>query len=214
MSGVVRRLADNTSGASVATNARRKRFAEMLARFPELPDMRVLDLGGTLSYWHNVPLRPRHVTLVNLDATPDIGDGYEVLRADACDLPTPLRERSFDLTMSNSLIEHVGGHERRIRFAEQVRASASHYWVQTPYRYFPIEPHWVFPGQQFLPARGRIWLSQRWKGGHVQSTPDTAPDDVLWIELLSVTELRHYFPDADIYRERFCGITKSITAVR
>ena len=23
--------------------------------------------------------------------------------------------------------------------------------MQTPYRYFPIEPHWLFPGMQFLP---------------------------------------------------------------
>ena len=28
--------------------------------------------------------------------------------------------------------------------------------VQIPYRYFPIEPHWLFPGLQFLPQRARI----------------------------------------------------------
>ena len=25
--------------------------------------------------------------------------------------------------------------------------------MQTPYRYFPIEPHWIAPGMQFLSAR-------------------------------------------------------------
>ena len=213
MRGVVRKLADNSRGSSLATSARRRRFVEMLARFPDLADMRVLDLGGTMSYWEHVPVRPEHIVLVNLDAEPKRGDGYELLRGDACDLPAEVTAQSFDLTFSNSVIEHVGGHERRLRFAEQVRSSAPHYWVQTPYRYFPVEPHWVLPGQQFLPVKTRVWLSRRWKAGHVQSTAESAADDVLWIELLSVTELSHYFPEADIYREKFCGLTKSITAV-
>ena len=85
MPAVIRKVADNASGTSLATGARRKRFAEMLIRFPNLSDMRVLDLGGTMSYWEQVPVRPRHVVLVNLDATPGTGDGYEVIRGDACD---------------------------------------------------------------------------------------------------------------------------------
>lgn len=53
----------------------------------------------------------------------------------------------------NSPLEHVGGgHERRLRFAESVHALADRHRVQTPYRYFPIKPHWLAPGMQFLPV--------------------------------------------------------------
>jgi SAM-dependent methyltransferase len=216
MPGLVRRIADNTEPTSLSTMARQKRFAELMRRFPGLADMRVLDLGGTPGFWSMAPVRPRAVTVVNLDAdlrASDGTDGIELVRGDACDLPATVVDRDYDLTFSNSLIEHVGGHQRRLEFARQVTAAAPHYWVQTPYRYFPIEPHWVFPGQQFMPALARSFVSRTWKGGHIQSAPDTALDDVLWVELLSVTELQHYFPEADIYRERFLGLTKSITAV-
>lgn len=212
--GPIRKLADNSDAASLASAARRKRFTELTRRFPDLGSMRVLDLGGAPAFWRSAPVRPAHVTVVNLD--PFGGgapDGIEVLRADACDLPESVRKRGYDLTFSNSVIEHVGGHHRRLAFADAVRTTAPHYWIQTPYRYFPIEPHWVFPGQQFLPAGMRAWASARWRWGHIHSDASTAIEDVLSIELLSVTELRHYFPDAEIYRERFLGLTKSITAV-
>ena len=211
---LTRKLADSADDASLAARARRKRFAELLRRFPALADMTVLDLGGTPAFWASAPVRPRRVTIVNLDDMGGGADGVDVVRADACELPEELAQGAFDLTFSNSLIEHVGGHQRRLQFAQQVRAMAPHYWVQTPYRYFPLEPHWVFPGQQFLPAAARAYISRTWKAGHIHSDAATAVQDVLWVELLGVTELRHYFPDADIYRERFCGLTKSVTAVR
>ena len=220
MPGLVRRIADNTEPTSLSTMARQKRFAELTRRFPNLADMRVLDLGGTPGFWSMAPVRPRAVTVVNLDddlhasAGAEGTESIDLVRGDACDLPTSVLGQRYDLTFSNSLIEHVGGHQRRLEFARQVKNAAPHYWVQTPYRYFPIEPHWVFPGQQFLPAVARSFVSRTWKGGHIQSDPDSALDDVLWVELLSVTELQHYFPEADIYRERFLGLTKSITAVR
>lgn len=211
---LTRKLTDSTDDTSLSARARRKRFAELLRRFPTLADMTVLDLGGTPGFWAGAPVRPRHVTIVNLDDMGGGSQGIDVVQADACDLPAEATGRSYDLTFSNSLIEHVGGHQRRLQFAKQVRAAAPHYWVQTPYRYFPLEPHWVFPGQQFLPAPARAYISRTWKAGHIRSDVSSAVADVLWVELLGVTELRHYFPEADIYRERFGGLTKSITAVR
>jgi hypothetical protein len=212
--GLARKLADSSDTGSFASHARRKRFAELQRRFPDLADMSVLDLGGTPGFWETASTRPRHVTVVNLDDIGESSGGLEVIHADACELPETITTRDYDLTFSNSLIEHLGGHQRRSRFARQVRDLAPHYWVQTPYRYFPFEPHWVFPGQQFLPAKARAYISRTWTRGHIHSDATTAVDDVLWIELLSVTELCHYFPDGDLYRERFAGLTKSITVVR
>ena len=126
-----------------------------------------------------------------------------------------VNNQEFDLVFSNSLIEHLGGHGARVRFAEAVRKLAPRYAVQTPYRYFPIEPHWLFPGMQFLPNIMQGWLAPRWPLGHTHGWPsDRARDEVLYTELLSASDFRTYFPDARIQWERIAGVPKSMTAIR
>lgn len=69
--------------------------------------------------------------------------------------------------------------------------------MQTPYRYFPVEPHWVAPGMQFLPVKARAVMARQWPLGHM------GPDEiVLDVELVSATELKHYFPHSLIWHER------------
>jgi hypothetical protein len=80
--------------------------------------------------------------------------------------------------------------------------------VQTPNRYFPIEPHYQLPFFQFLPRSARMALNRRfslgWQGkGHWEE-----------ITLLSAGDLKRLFPDAEIRRERVLGLTKSLIAVR
>ncbi|HEX4655360.1 MAG TPA: hypothetical protein VH274_06445, partial [Mycobacteriales bacterium] len=139
-----RRLSDKT---------RARRWVEVQRRFPDLATMRVLDLGGTLRMWASAPVRPKHVTIVNLDPRLDspTSDWYDVLPGDACAPDAELLDRGYDLVYSNSLLEHVGGHAKRRELATVIRDAAPLHWVQTPYRYFPIEPHWLVPGMQFLP---------------------------------------------------------------
>jgi hypothetical protein len=86
--------------------------------------------------------------------------------------------------------------------------------VQTPYRYFPIEPHWLFPGLQFLPLAARSRLAAKWPLAH--SRPQdaaTAMSEVQWTELVGIAELRAYFPGSTLHKERMAGLTKSLTAV-
>jgi len=113
------------------------------------------------------------------------------------------------------VLEHVGGHERRLRFAEAVHALAEAHWVQTPYRYFPIEPHWIAPGMQFAPVRARVALARRWPLAHTRpDCPETAMQQVLWTELVDRSQMRHYFPHSRIRTERLVGLIKSLIAVR
>ena len=135
------------------------------------------------------------------------------VQGDACDPPAHVRDAEFDLVYSNSLIEHVGGHARRCDFASVVHAMASRHWVQTPYRYFPIEPHWLFPGLQFLPQRARAWAIQRWPLSSFRPNSELALRHVLEVELLSQTEMKYYFPRSELLKERVLGLTKSIIAV-
>lgn len=200
---------------SLAERMRLRRWDRLMAEFPGLENMRVLDLGGTTLWWIRSPARPKSVTVINLK---EPGEGLPWVRpiaGDACDAPQLVGDDEFDMVFSNSLIEHLGGHAQRARFAQVVRSMAPRYAVQTPYRYFPVEPHWVFPGMQFLPVNCRDWLAPRWPLGHTYRWPAAdAQEEVMFTELLSATEMRMYFPDALVVWERFAGLPKSMTALR
>lgn len=202
---------------SLSCTLRATRFREFLRRFPELDRMRVLDLGGTPDFWRAVPIRPAYVTTLNLDDKYDPQETWlDHVVADACDL-TSLESCAgdYNLVVSNSLIEHVGGYQRRRELAHVVMAAAPAHWVQTPDRYFPIEPHYLAPGFQFLPVRARAAAVQHWPLGHERvHTRAAALAQVLTIDLISATELRHLFPASEIWHERLGVLSKSIVAVK
>lgn len=210
---VIKKVGDPYSPSSFASKARAKRWDEMLARFPELPEMKVVDLGGNVEYWKLAPVRPAHLTIVDpvVSHLSDPEPWMTVKKGDACDQSLELD--GFDLCHSNSVIEHVGGAYRRRDFAATVKRAAPHHWIQTPYRYFPIEPHWLFPGFQFLPLAARKVVTEKWPMAQPARYGDPVEVTVN-IELLTLTEMRNLFPHGDIYLERAGGLVKSITAVR
>jgi hypothetical protein len=178
--------------------------------------MSVIDLGGTVEAWERAPVRPASVHVVNLEVPPlEVPQWIRADQADACNLPAQISSASYDLVFSNSVIEHVGGHVPRMRFAEAVHKLADRHWVQTPYRYFPIEPHWLFPGFQFLPPNVQAEVAARWPLAH---TPSNGRDDglqgALAVELLSRTEMSFYFPDSTLRFERMAGLVKSLIAIK
>ena len=134
--------------------------------------------------------------------------------ADACDLRTLFADQSFDLVYSNSVLEHVGGHARRADFAREAARLAPHHWVQTPNRYFPLEPHWLFPFFQFLPVPARAWIGEHWPLTWSRQTGSDALETVLDTELIGATEFAHLFPGSTVLRERVAGVTKSLIATR
>ena len=177
-----------------------------------IDQMRILDLGGTPSHWTSAPLRPASVVVLNiLPETSDV-DWITTVQGDACAPPAMITSEQFDLVYSNSVIEHVGGHARRCEFAETVLSLAPHHWVQTPYRYFPIEPHWIFPGLQFLPPKARAAMVPRWPLSPARPTGRDALTGVLEVELLTRTEMAYYFPSSKILGEHFLSLTKSLIA--
>jgi hypothetical protein len=88
------------------------------------------------------------------------------------------------------------------------------YFVQTPNKYFPLEPHFLFPFFQFLPIRFRAWLLQNFKLGWFTKTPDAleAREVVESIRLLTKKEFKAFFPNASIYEEKVLWMTKSFIA--
>ena len=208
------------SPASLGAKARLRRWEMFREAFPAIENLRLLDLGGTVETWRRAPFRPRQVTILNLFEPGESDDDWIIpVTGDACEATGALTkanvDTSFDVVFSNSLIEHVGGHARRLELAGQVRQLAPRHWVQTPYRYFPLEPHWLFPGMQFMPAATRVKVARHWPLVHSKpANIDEARQEVLWTELVGITEMRDYFPTSAIVRERALGITKSLIAVK
>jgi len=213
MNRALARILDPDRNGSLTHRYRTARKEELKRRFPDFADMRVLDLGGTVISWRVFDLQPRSVTVVNLcdDESPR-ERWIEYVKDDAC----AGGFGKYDLVFSNSLMEHLGGHARRHAFAKVVQESAPAWWVQTPYRYFPIEPHWIFPGFQFLPFRARVLVCQHWGMLHFAPERDraVAAEMVASVELVSATEMRAYFPTSQIWFERIAGVPKSLVAVR
>jgi hypothetical protein len=201
---------------SVGARGRLRRWEWLQATFPQIGSMSVIDLGGTVEAWLRAPIRPVSVHIVNLEQPPEKVPGWmRADQADACSLPPQISRGSYDLVFSNSLIEHVGGHSQRMRFAEAVHKLSERHWVQTPYRYFPVEPHLLFPGFQFLPLNVRAEVSRRWPLVH---TPPRSREEglraAMGIELLGRAEMAFYFPDSALRCERMLGLVKSLIAVK
>jgi hypothetical protein len=218
---MMRRIHDTvgnpSEGKSISSRCRAARFRELMRRFPELERMRVLDLGGTPHFWHSAPVRPAYVTTLNLDNQYDVQESWlEHVVADACDIAAlDFCAGDYSLVVSNSLIEHVGGYQRRKELSRVIAAAAPAHWIQTPDRYFPIEPHYLAPGFQFLPIKMRAAAIRHWPIAHERVyTGADAVAQVLTIDLISATELQHLFPYSEIWHERLVGVSKSIVAVK
>jgi hypothetical protein len=217
MLGVFRKLADNREGDSLATALRKKRFGIFLEMIASLrKPIRILDVGGTAKFWEMmdfVGVEGVEIVLVNLEPTDVRHRGMTAIAGDARDL-SGLRDREFDVVFSNSVIEHVGGYRDQQRMAAEVQRVGRRYFVQTPNRYFPIEPHFVFPLFQFLPIAARVELLRRFDLGWHRRTPDRdeARRTVSAIRLLSEREMRELFPRGRLHSEKLFGLTKSFIA--
>jgi hypothetical protein len=209
----IRQLSDwaYAERTSPITRLRGSRMREMVRRIGLPEGARVIDLGGTAHLWASFEHR-LDVTLVTVpprpgEAAPETS--MRVIHADACDLSRRFEDESFDLAFSNSVIEHVGGPQRRRAFAGEARRLGRAYWVQTPSDHFPIEAHTGVPFYFSLPGPIRDALHRRWAA----ELPE-------WYEMIAGTdvvtraEMARLFPDAEVYTERILGLEKSYSFYR
>jgi SAM-dependent methyltransferase len=181
----------------LAARARARRHAQFFALAGLRPGMRIVDVGcGALGLRALEP--DLRITGVDLVARP----GYpgEFVQADAT-VRLPFEDDAFDLAYSSSVIEHVEP-ARRAAFARELQRVARGWFVQTPARSFPIEPHALLPFAHWLPPTLR---RPYWRLGAAGAWEDIA--------LLGRSELAALFGEP-VLAERFAGIVKSWIALR
>lgn len=177
---------------------------------------RIIDVGGTPFNWNLIPERPS-VTLVNLAPPPPdqaIAPNHTFVSADGRELPFP--DMAFDIAFSNSVIEHLPTLDDQERFSREFRRVAPNLWLQTPSRWFPIEPHLLTPFIHYLPRTQRRRFIRNFTVWGWLTRPSQEQIEAVSsaYRLLTFGEMRRLFPDCEIRRERFLGLTKSYIAVR
>ena len=180
---------------------------------------KVLDIGGTIDYWLSfatqLDFQRVQVTVVNIDGGNAAHNNIEFLPGDGRSLPN-LDDNSFDIVHSNSVIEHVGRWQDMCSMAKEVRRLAQSYFVQTPYYWFPIEPHARFLALHWIPEALRCRIVMKRTCGYWQRQEDLgeAMKTIQSAVLLDKRQMTYLFPEATIISEKFCGLTKSLIAVR
>jgi hypothetical protein len=214
----------------LSTNCRLRRGRLFLERLRPSAVDKILDLGGGRGGYmaQTLPFRG-NITIADLDEEnlkiAAETYGFDTLCLDGGET-FPVPDGQYDVVFCSSVIEHVTGPKEitydledggqfaasaraaQANFAAEVRRISKRYFVQTPYKYFPLEQHSFLPFfVVLLPRRWQVrlmrFLAQRW-------IKPVYPD----FRLLTIREMRALFPDAEIVLERYCGFVKSIVAIK
>jgi len=166
-----------------AHSALRKRKVELFFKSfnPSAADT-LLDVGGgTGEAGELAPIYNFFPQLTCLNLNPTAKNGHaRLVLGDACQMP--FESKSFDFVFSNAVIEHVGRFDRQQQMANEIRRVARKgYFVATPNRWFPIDPHSYLPYFQLMPLRVRRMMN---------------PHDDYW--MLSPATMRKLFPDSSV----------------
>jgi len=189
---------------SVANKVRRENFnhfKNLVSSFNR--KVKVLDIGGTQEYWEMMEYTDPNlieVILINITENKVTLPNFMAIQMDATDLD--LLEFDCDIVFSHSLIEHVD-HEI---FATIVRCFNRYYFIQTPNKNVPMEPHFLIPLFQFMP----LWLKKL----VLKSIKSPIINEVEDINLLNKRELKKLFPYSEIYGGKILGMTQSFIVMR
>jgi SAM-dependent methyltransferase len=192
---------------------RRRRMQRFQERFRITAETQILDVGGFVFNWSLIAVRPR-LTILNLDFPEETAEAATWVIADARSMP--FQDGAFEIVFSNSVIEHLGDFANQQKFAREIQRVGLRYYVQTPNRWFPVEPHLITPVIHFLPRTWQIRLLRNFTVWGLVTRPsrEQCAGFLEEVALLDYQKMRSLFPGAEIHRERSLGFTKSLIAIK
>ncbi len=185
----------------------------------DITDASIIDIGGTLDFWNTfLPYIDhsliRQIDVINLSIANEksvrIGDIYISERNGNALLQSDYRN-NYDIAFSNSVVEHVGSLRNQQLFANLIKNNSIHHFIQTPNKKFIVEPHFYMPYFQYYPISLQSFLHRNFNLGFMNKNSNYIESRVDCEEtrLLTYYEIKKLFSTSTIYREYFCGLTKS-----
>jgi len=200
---------------SLGNKFRKKRFSFFLKKFDSLnKPITLLDIGGKINFWENRGLAGNNdyiITIINIEKEKSNYSNINCLIGDATNL-NQFNNKSFDIVHSNSVIEHLYNFENQKKMASEIMRVGQKYIVQTPNKYFFIEPHYLLPFFNIVPEKLKYLILTKTKLSRLKKwDKNFAKQYIKEIRLLSEKEMKTLFPNSKIYFEKFLGMNKSFT---
>lgn len=185
-----------------ALRARRRMYARVLRLTRVGPEDRILDVGVTpdvsipynnfFERWYPYSDRITACSIEDCSDLERVFPGLMFRRVDAG--PLPFADKSFDVSLSFAVLEHVGACDRQRSFLAECARVADTAVVYVPYRYFPVEMHTFTPFLHWLPRpwHRAVW---RWTGKEFWAREEN-------LNLPSLGEVRRLLPGGIASRVR------------
>ena len=199
-------------------NFRKKRMRTFFQILKPIENATILDVGGNIFHWSLVKGKLK-IAILNIELPRNYGQEYKnnVKFVLGNGLSLPFRNNSFDIGYSNSVIEHLETLENQKQFAKEIMRVGKNIFVQTPNKYFFIEPHILTPFIHYLPKGIQRKLLRNFTIWGLIARPSQQyciKHVIDEIRLLSYKELRLLFPNCSIIKEKFLFFTKSFYIIR
>lgn len=158
-------------------NLKGEKIIKILGLSPRDTPWKILEIGtgsgGIASYLGSHTEVPCDVTSVDVLDLRLTRDHYKFFQVDGTTLP--FEDASFEIVISNHVIEHVGVHDDQLKHLEECRrvlASSGVGYLAVPNRWMLTEPHYQLAFLSWLPRGLRShYLKLRGKGDFYDCEP-------------------------------------------
>ena len=188
--------------------SRNKKYELFLRLIKPKPNETILDVGaGSGTFLENKYHNKKKI--ISLDISEkllkEIKIKYpEIKTIKASALKLPFKTKSIDIVFSNAVIEHVGDKKKYKKFSKEIQRVGKRWFVTTPNKWFPFEPHYRLPLYQFVPKKIQKIFSRFFKIGRYKRNE--------WedIHLLSAKEMKEMFPTSKLILHKVTILPETI----
>ncbi|MFK7937247.1 MAG: methyltransferase domain-containing protein [Saprospiraceae bacterium] len=140
-------------------NKKAAKIVTIISEYINLTECKVLDIGtGSGHIANGIAQKAREVHSVNISDERVIAEGYHFQIVNSETLP--FLNESFDVVVSNHVIEHLPNHQLHLSEIYRVLKPNGLLYLATPNKYALMEPHFRLP---FL-----SWLPRKWANSYTQ----------------------------------------------